>query len=466
MKKQSLFKNFIYQFLYQALILIIPLILASYLARVLKETALGTYTYVNSISYYFIILSNLGINVHGKRIISKVSDNSINLRKTFWSLYAVHAIASLISILLYLLCIMFFVDTNKNLYFINIIYVASALFDITWLFYGLENFSSVVIKNALIKIVVCIFVFSLVKVPSDIWKYALIVSLGHLLGNLIMIPQAIKNIKPIKISINDLKIHIKPIFVFSVSIIAVTLYTVFDKTLIGLMSTKENVAFYEYSNQIISVPQTFVGIIGSVMLPRACRLVNVGNTTEQKRNIKISLLITAFIGIGSIFGLLLIGNDLAYLYYGESFAECGKIMIALSPLVYIVGAGSVIRSQCLIPNGMDKEFNFSILYNAIINVILSILLIPFLGVYGAIVGTIVAEMFGFFYQIYLSRNILDKSIFIKTLIPFIVSGMLMYIFTKLIITPDNVIKLIFTIIIAVFIYCVILVLYMYIFEND
>ena len=57
----------------------------------------------------------------------------------------------------------FFIKDNKTVFTIEVLYVASAIFDITWLFYGLENFKSVVIKNALIKIFECICVFIFVE---------------------------------------------------------------------------------------------------------------------------------------------------------------------------------------------------------------------------------------------------------------------------------------------------------------
>ena len=153
MQKQSLSKNFIFQFLYQGLILLIPLVLSPYLTRVLQETALGTYTYINSTAYYFVIFAMLGISRHGQRIVSQNVNDELKLRKAFWSLFTLHAAISLLSVVLYFVFILIFVNTDKTIYIIEAIYVASAIFDITWLFYGLENFKSVVIKNAFIKVV-------------------------------------------------------------------------------------------------------------------------------------------------------------------------------------------------------------------------------------------------------------------------------------------------------------------------
>lgn len=425
-KKESLFKNYIFQFAYQGLILVIPFILSPYLTRTLQETALGVYTYVNSIAYYFVIAANLGISVHGKRIISRNFNDETGLRKAFWSLYFVHALISIVSLIMYLGFVFCLIKTDRTIYLIEGIYVLSALFDITWLFYGLENFSSVVIKNAVVKVVECIAIFALVKSPKDLWIYTLVSAGGMCLGQVVMIPQAIKLVKPIRFDLKDCMQHFKPLMIFSVALIASSLYTVFDKTLLGIMASKSDVAFYEFSNKIVSIPQTFVGVVGTVMFPRACKLAAEGKVIEQKKYINISAIVTAFIGMGAIFGLLAVAPLFAKLYYGNTFAICGEVIIALSPTIYIVGAGSILRTQCLIPNGMDKQFNLCIVYNAIINLIVSTSLIPFLGIYGAVIGTLCAELFGLIYQMFLCRKFIDIRETYSSLIPFALIGLIMY----------------------------------------
>ena len=466
--RESLTKNYIFQFAYQALILVIPLILSPYLTRHLRETALGTFTYVNSIAYYFVIAANLGISVHGKRLISRQFNDETGLRKSFWSLFVVHSIISLISLFCYLIIVAFFIKNDKTIFLIETIYVLSALFDITWLFYGLENFSSVVIKNAAVKIFECIAIFIFVKTESDLWLYTLISALGICIGQVVMIPQAIHHVKPIKVTYADCRQHIKPLLIFSVALVASTLYTIFDKTLLGLMSTKDNVAFYEYSNKIVSIPQTFVGVIGTVMFPRACKLASEGKTEEQKKLIHISAIVTAFIGMGSIFGLLAVAPLFAKIYYGEAFSVCGSIIIALSPTIYIVGAGSILRTQCLIPNGMDKEFNLCIVYNAIINIVLSTALIPILGVYGAVIGTLSAEMFGLIYQMFLCRRLIDLKETYLTLVPFAILGLIMYLIIHFVSIhfADNLKSLLIEMAIGVLVYSIGSIVYMLLFKRN
>lgn len=467
-RKQSISQNFFFQYAYQVLILVIPLVLAPYLSRTLKETALGIFSYANSIAAYFVAMSMLGIARHGQRIISENIDDDIKLRKSFWSLFTVHIMVSVISLLVYIIFIALFVNDDKRIFVIEILYVASAIFDITWLFYGLENFKSVVIKNAIVKMVECICVFIFVQEPNDLGKYAFINAFSIFLGQAIMVPQAVEAVKPIRFTKDDAREHIKPLLIFSVSVIASFMYTVFDKTLLGLMSTKENVAFYEYSNKIVNVPKTIIGVTGTVMFPRACRFAAEGNVEGQRKYIKLSYFITSFLGMASLFGLMGIADTFSIVYYGDSFKICGRIMACMAPLIYIVGAGDIIRTQYMIPNHMDRQFNICIVFNAVINLVLSLLLIPVIGVYGAVVGSVSAETFGLLVQLSICRKFVKISDILKELIPFTLIGSLMFVCVRYIdmILEVSMFKLVLEIVVGGFLYCILSFLYLFMFRKD
>ena len=422
MKRQSTLNNYVFQMLYQFLILVIPLILSPYLTRTLGKTSLGIYAYSNSIAYYFVILATLGISRHGQRIISANSDNTEVLRKKFWSLLAVHAAFSVLAILLYWLFISAFVKENAIIYRIQTFYVASALFDITWFFQGLENFKSVIVKNAAVKLIECICIFIFVKGPEDLWIYTMIAAAGLFIGQAVMIPQAAAAAKPAAFSIEDVKEHIKPMCVLGVTVIAAALYTVFDKTLLGLMTSKENVAVYEYSNKIINIPKTIIGVTGTVLYPRACRMAAQNDISGQQSLFRISMLVTSFIGFASVFGLMASADLLSVVYYGKAFADCAPVIKALAPLILIIGLGDILRTQYIIPRKMDGEFVKCLCINAVLNLIISTAMIPKMGVYGAVFGTLTAECFGLACQVYLCRDVVTVRELFISMAPFAVMG--------------------------------------------
>ncbi len=432
MKRNSITKNLLFQFLNQILTLLFPLLLSPYLTRSLTETPLGIYTFTYSVSYYFIMLSMLGISRYGQRVISQNAHDKIKIRTTFWSLFTVHAAVSAVFTLSYVLFVSFYIEQNKEIYLFQSFYVLSALFDLSWLYYGLENIKNVVWMNTAIRIAECILILNFVKSPEDLWIYTLICSGGTLTGQLLLIPKAVKLIPPINFTKADLICHIRPLLFFFVSDIAVSLYTVFDKTLLGILSTAANVAFYEYSNKIVHAATKLCSVVGIVMLPRACRLAATGNVDSQKKNMEYSFLLVSFLGMGAIFCLCAVGTQFAAVYYGESFSVCGGVIKALSPLVFIIGAGEVIRAQYMIPNHMDKQYMTCMIISASLNLIISVFLIPFLEIYGAVIGTLAAELVGFVFQLILCRKSFRIGKILRCTAPFVLSGIVMFITIKVV----------------------------------
>lgn len=423
--------NLIFQFAYQAVLLILPFIVSPYLTRTLGSNAIGVYTYTYTIAYYFVIFAMLGINRYGQRIIVQHRKDIEDLRVTFWSLFCVHIIAAFLSLFAYFIYVFTWCSSNVDVAFTQAIYVFSAVIDITWLFYGLEKFKIITIRNAFIKIIetICIFIF--VKDESDVIIYTVIMSSSVCLGQIVMLPQVFHAIPPIRFSLAKMKKHIKPLCTLFAAVIAVSLYTVFDKTLLGFMTTKDNVAFYEYSDRIVKIPRTFITIIGTVLFSKACRYVSEKNIRKLKKNAEYCLMITSIIGFAASFGLASIAKGFAVKYYGETFAVCGEIIIYMSPIIVIMGLGETVRQSFIFPLGKDKEMVCILFVNAIVNLILSASLIPALGIYGAIIGTVVAEIVGLVLGIWICKQYISVWKMIKSICPFAISGFIMYLAVKL-----------------------------------
>ncbi|MCD8011763.1 MAG: oligosaccharide flippase family protein [Lachnospiraceae bacterium] len=460
--------NFTFQFLYQAVILVLPLIVSPYLTRTMGSNSLGVYTYTYTIAYYFVTFAMLGINRHGQRIIAQRRDSLQLLRKTFWSLYSVHFIASLMSLFFYFIYVFLICKSNVTIAFVQSIYVFSAAIDVTWLFYGLEKFKLVSIRNAVVKILETLFIFLLVKSPDDVAIYTLIMCISVCVGQLVMMPQIFRAIPPLRFSISDMREHIKPLFTLFAAVIAVTLYTVFDKTLLGILATKDDVAFYEYSDKIVKIPRTFISIIGTVLFPRACKYATDNNIKGLKRNADYCLLVTSLIGFASVFGLAAVGELFAIEYYGDDFAICGKVIIYMSPVIIIIGLGETIRQCFIFPLGKDKAIVRILSLNAVANLILSALLIPVLGIYGAVVGTISAEIVGLTLEIWISRKYISLMKFLKNTVPYGVIGLIMFLCVRLVAHyyDGSLLALLIQVLVGVIIYCALVLLYGLFFDNE
>ena len=104
----------------------------------------------------------------------------------------------------------------------------------------------------------------------------------------------------------------------------------------------------------------------------------------------------------------------------------------------------------------------------VINLILSVLLIPIIGVYGAVVGSVSAEIFGLLVQMVICRKFVKATEILKELIPFILIGFLMMLGIKYVdmMGKASLIELGLELIVGGLIYCILTGLYILCFRKD
>ena len=426
MQKNSVKKNFAYQMIYQILVLILPFITSPYIARVVGAEGLGVYSYSYSVAYYFVLFSLLGIQNYGNRTIAKVRENQKLLNEVFSNLVTVHGIISLICILIYIAYVVSLGEA-KLYAAIQLLYVLSGLFDISWFYFGTENFKLTVTRNTIIKIinVICVFIF--VKSQNDLWIYCLIMALGALVSQLTLWIPLHRYVKVVWPEWSKMKIHFKPLFVLFIPAVAISLYKYMDKIMIGSMSSKVQLGYYENAEKVINIPMTVISSFGMVMLPKMSNLAASHDKHSSQRYMALSVQFVMCLAIALTCGLGGIGNVFAPVFWGEEFIISGYLIMGLSVTIPFVSFANVIRTQYLIPNALDKEYLMSVIAGAIVNVGINSLLIPRQGAVGAMLGTIAAEIVVCIWQVATVRKQLPIMDFIKSFLPFVPGGIGMFI---------------------------------------
>ncbi len=429
---ESVKKNFLYNVFYEILVVLLPLITAPYISRVLGTTAVGIYSYTYSVAQYFLLFAKLGIANHGNRSIAAIRDNKEKRSKTFWSIYLIQFTTFSVAIIIYVAYLLFSVDENRNIALIQLLYVTSGLFDIGWLFFGLEKFKITVTRNVILKLctVGCMFIF--VHVPTDLWKYTLIMALGTFLSQVYLWWFLRKEIHLCRVRFADIKKHIKPVLVLFVPVIAYSIYKVMDKIMLGNMSDYDQVGYYQSAEKIINIPTGVITALGTVMLPRMSNLIANGNSEKTNQYICISFKLVTIIGAAIAFGLIGVSNVLTPVYFGIDFLPTAPIISLLSMTVFAMAWANVIRTQYLIPYNMDKVYLTSTITGAVLNLIINALLIPQYQAVGASIGTIVAEFSVMFVQMAAIRKKLPIGQYFKSVGPIMLIGFFMTVVVRIV----------------------------------
>lgn len=451
-------KNYILNVCYQMLIIIIPLITTPYISRALGAEGIGVYSYGYSIANYFVLFIILGINNYGNRTVAIARDDRSLLSETFFNIYITQF---LLGILLTGIYFVYCFKSADDFYAATILglYVISGTIDINWFFNGLEEFKLTVVRNTLIKVLCTLAIFIFVNNQGDTYKYCLILSIGNLISQAVLWPFLNKRIFYVKPSYEKAKVHLKPNIMLFSTVLAVSLFKIMDKIMLGLMVNKAEVGFYESAEKIINIPIAFVTALGTVMLPRITNMVASGKD-NNKELLQTSLFFAMFLSTSICFGIMSVADIFVPIFYGEGFDECIALFEILLPSCLFLAFANVVRTQYLLPHRMDKVYITSAFLGAGVNIIINLLLIPYIQARGAAIGTLISEVIVCLYQSYHVHKYVPIKRYAIQSIPMVASGILMFFGVRSIsLEYSNLVNLVTKIIIGTLIYLILFIIF-------
>lgn len=422
----SIKKNYIYNLVYQTLLVIAPLITTPYISRVLGADGVGTASFVESIASYFTLFAALGAITFGQREISYTRDDKYQRSIVFYNVFTFKLIVSLIVLLVYLL--LCFTIFKSSIYFIFAINILAVTFDITWFFQGLENFRLIATRNSFFRILSVIFIFIFVKSEGDINLYCLSLTFFTLLSNLSLIPNLIKELVPVdKNDIHPFK-DVRTIISLFLPTIAIQIYTVLDKTMIGLITkdAAEN-GYYEQSIKISRFLLFIVTALSAVVIPRIGYYYNKNDNESLKKLIYKSYRFTMFLAIPMTFGLFAISDNVVPWFLGAGFDKAKVLIKILSFLLIAIGLSNVTGLQYMVPTKKQSLLTISLCIGAIINFLLNLIFIRHFKSIGAAIASIIAETAITIAQFCLVRNEISFAKILKESFGYILSAAIMFI---------------------------------------
>lgn len=410
--------------MYQILLIIIPIVTIPIVSRALGPNGIGKYNFITSIASYFILFAGLGLANYGIREIALVKDDRDKLSKKFWELEVFNITFGIIVMLAYLILLIFVPE--KKFFLIIGITVGAALLDITWFYSGIEEFKAITIVNIFVKITSFIAIVYFIKDNNHLSRYFFIQSLSIFFSNVTLWIFIFKYIYYVKVTIREAWTHFIPALHFFMGKVAIVLYTNLNKTLLGLLASITVVGYYTNSMQVISIVVALLGTMDTVLLPRMSNLFINNNEDKMIELMNQSFNFQFFISIGALFGINLINNQFIPWFFGEDFLILKYTIPFLSPILILIPLGTSIVRQYLMPRNRIKQFNISVISTAIVSLILNIILIPFVGIWGTIIATLVSE---FLVVVIRMRDLYKNTTFrlpYKNINRYMLSGIIMY----------------------------------------
>lgn len=400
-------KNFIYTAGYQVLLLIIPLITLPYVSRVLGPSQIGINAWSGSISYYFVLIATLGITTYGQKEIAIVRGKVAKLNETFWEIQFASVTMTILSIMAYLTLLI--ILNLKYKYYLTIysIQIIACMFDVSWLFSGLEKFGLLALRNTIIKIVATIFIFIMVKDKYDLSTYIFLQTFAILFSNLSLWPIAKKFVfLPNNISIKNIIKRVKASFVYFIPQISISMYAVLNKIFLGFFSSNQQTGYFDSSDKILRLTFSFFIAASTVLLPKVSQLFDHRDFNKIILIIKQMICLSLIFVFPIIFFVISNSNLIINILLGEKYKSMSSVLILASTMLFPMSIANVLGNQLLVPSNRISLYTKSVVYGSIINIMIEIPLICLFKANGAAISEFLSESIVMLFQIYFTRDII------------------------------------------------------------
>ena len=275
-----------------------------------------------------------------------------------------------------------------------------------WIFSIYEDYGYITIRSILFKIVALILVLLFVNSKDDLVLYTWIMLLSGYGSNIINLLRINKYIDIVRIKIDEIKIHLRPVFQIFVNSAAISIYVSSDTTILGFLANDYYVGLYSVSGKVYSIVKTMIAAVIIVSIPRLSLYANLEKEKfNQLANSIFNILLC--IMLPAMTGLFVLSPNIILILGGDEFMNANTSLRILCVAMLVSVIGWFYSSAILIPTKKEKKVLTATVVAAIINVALNFILIPLYFDKAAAVTTLLAEFVSMLMCMYYSNNIVS-----------------------------------------------------------
>lgn len=394
MKYMSIKHNFLMNAVLSVSSILFPLISFPYVSRILQPEGIGKVAFATSIVSYFSLFSQLGIPTYGIRACAKVRDDKKKLSKTVQELLIINISTTFIVYIIFMVLLAFVpkLHDERNLYFVISFSLIFNALGMEWLYKGLEQYTYITVRSVTFKLIALIAMIVLIRRKSDYVIYGGLSVFASSASCILNFIHSHKYVSLYPVKDYHFKRHIKPTIVFFAMSCAVTIYTHIDSVMLGLMVDNSAVGYYDAAVKVKTALSGIVTSLGTVLLPRSSYYIEQGRREEFKTISTKAMNFVFLLSSPLMIFFIMFAKECIYLLSGSAYDSAVLPMQFIMPTILLIGITNITGIQILVPLGKEKVVLCSEICGALTDFIMNIILIPFLGVSGASLGTLAAEI--------------------------------------------------------------------------
>ena len=405
---KKLFSNFFSLSVLQIVSYILPLFTLPYLVGVLGSEHFGILAFASSTVAFFKITTDYGFNLSATKQVSIYRNDINKLSEIFNSVMFIKLSLTLICfILLFLLLISFDkFSTNRLIYLYTYgTVIGHTLFPV-WFFQGLEKMKFITVLNSLSKLIFTILIFVFVKSKEDFLLVPILNSIGLVFSGVVSIIIIFKKfqIKLYVVTLKKILFYLKDGWYIFISNLANGFYTNSTIFILGFFTNNNIVGYYSAGERLIKIIQNLMSPIFQVLYP----FIAKKREESEKSVFKLLKNILFFLSCLMLvlgFVLLFKSEFIVIKFFGTEFSRSIVTIqiLAFLPLTYV--CTNILGIQMMLNFGLQKDYGKVFIISIIINVLLSIILIPLYKDIGTAITTFITELlFVLLMYYYLGKN--------------------------------------------------------------
>ena len=364
-----------------------------YVSRVLGVENIGICNFVSSIVQYVLLFATLGISILGIRETARCKDNQQQLNSCFTNLFTLHALTTIIILLIYLAAITCIpaLQFYKDLLYVGAFQILSSLFLVEWFFKGIENFKYITIRSFIIRLFYVIGVFLTIKSTDDYPIYYSL-TVGMVAVNAIINWQY--RARYVKLQFNSISIkkYIFPNITMGMYLILTSMYTSFNVLYLGFVGGNTEVGYYTTASKLYSVILGLFSAFTGVMLPRISNLAEKHDSDQIKHLCQTSFGLLFSFAIPLVMFCSAFAPQMIFLLSGSEYEGAIIPMRIIMPLILIIGIEQILVIQILMPYKQDKAVFINAVFGAITALLTNVILVPRLQSVGSSIVWVISEL--------------------------------------------------------------------------
>ena len=410
--------------------IIVPLLIYPYIYRIFSANTVGKMDYATTIFTYFSLVGLLGIYNYGLREIARKRDCKEETNSIFKNLFVLGLISNIIVFIIYFLFVYYTINDPvlKKIIYVQGFGIIGQILYIEWINEAFEDYKFITLKTIAIRVFSLCAVFLFIKNDGDYYKYVAITTATVVANNIVSFVHIHKYVD---LSFSKLcqNIHIKPLIIplFTILILNNTnlLFTVADKTILGIYQPSEEVAFYGVGQKISEMIRILFLSLVYVMIPRLSYYLENdfgAYKTGIKQMIRINFLLIAPVSVG----LFALSKEIVLIFAGNQYANAIPSMQLFALRVFILSTEAIVYNQVIF---LFRKENFLMKANALcglLNVVFDFTLCQCINSSTAILTTLICEgLFQIMCYIYIYKKLqLDIGLFKFANLKYIIISML------------------------------------------